>query len=227
MGVRPESRRWPPDRRFTHRIDMTRPRILLTAFGSYPPWPTNSSWLTLVELTRRMPTVADMTTRRYPVDLGRLQSQLQRDLEAGFDFVIHLGQAPGESAISLEAIALNRFRASDEQPAEPLTDAGPLAIPCQLDVFGLSHRLREAQIPCRVSYHAGTFLCNAIFYWTAWNVQHHGWNTTPLLVHLPLATPQVLQQTPPMPSLPVDTLAHAVRLLVQQLAATPPARECV
>jgi pyroglutamyl-peptidase len=44
------------------------PRVLITAFGPYGCWEENASWLALVELTRDLPTGAEIVTRLYPVD---------------------------------------------------------------------------------------------------------------------------------------------------------------
>ena len=40
------------------------PTLLLTAFEPYDGWPENSSWLTLVELTKNLPSAPRLTTRR-------------------------------------------------------------------------------------------------------------------------------------------------------------------
>ncbi|MCA9161188.1 MAG: hypothetical protein KDA72_22815, partial [Planctomycetales bacterium] len=78
--------------------------------------------------------------------------------------------------------------------------------------------LRQAGIPAVVSYHAGTFLCNATMYLT------HHWcqvNRHPIqvgFVHLPLSTEQVVGCGRSLPSLPLATLAQAVRLLIEDLA---------
>jgi pyroglutamyl-peptidase len=198
---------------------MTPPRILLTAFDGYGPWPENSSWLTLMELTRELPEGLNLTTRRYPVDRSQMLSRLHQDLDSDYAYSVHLGQAPGAASLRLEAIALNAFREVDSQPVSPLDASAPLALGCPLPLEMLAEQLRQAQVPCRVSYHAGLYLCNAVFFAAAWRAQQRQMRTRTLMVHLPLATPQVLDQPDPQPALPVSTLATGVRLLLGQLSS--------
>lgn len=194
-------------------------RVLLTAFEPYDEWTENSSWLTLVELLKDRPAHVELITRRYPVDLPGLQERLQRDLEHPLDVILHLGQSPGAAAIKLEAVALNFAGCVDDQGQQlpPLVDSGKLAFHSLIPLGEWSTKLRQAGIPAVVSYHAGTFLCNATMY-----LSHHWCEANELptkigFVHLPLATEQVAGSSRVMPSLPVATLAQAVRLMLEEL----------
>ena len=55
-------------------------RVLVTAFEPFDGWKANSSWLTLVELTKELPPGPALTTRLYPVDFAALQQRLSEDL---------------------------------------------------------------------------------------------------------------------------------------------------
>lgn len=194
-------------------------RILLTAFEPYGEWTTNSSWLTLVELLRVRPPTTALVTRRYPVDFLRMQTALYKDLSQGFDAVLHLGQSPGATAIKLEAVALNS--GVDVVPSsegiERLVADGPEAYRTRMPLARWSGSLREQAIPAIVSYHAGTYLCNALMYLT-----HHWVAQTdrPIpvgFVHVPLATEQVARSAAPQPSLPVATLASALATILSDI----------
>ena len=67
------------------------PGILITAFKPYDRWQTNSSWLALMELTRSLPSPAEVITRLYAVDYDQLKRSLAEDLAADYDYVLHLG----------------------------------------------------------------------------------------------------------------------------------------
>ena len=103
--------------------------VLLTAFEPYDRWPTNASWLALVELTRELPREPTITTRLYPVDFAEVKQRLVKDLAGNYDFAIHLGQAPGSSRVQLEAIGINVGGSSHQSPDQylPLADDGPMA----------------------------------------------------------------------------------------------------
>ena len=79
--------------------------------------------------------------------------------------------------------------------------------------------LREAKIPARVSYHAGTYLCNATLYWSHYLAEKLGLTTRTTFVHLPLDVSQVAQGSKDTASLPAETSAQALRLMLGELHA--------
>ena len=81
--------------------------VLLTAFEPYDLWTANSSWLTLIQLTQQLPSEPAITTRLYPVNFATMKERLAKDLEANYDYALHLGQAPGSTRIQLESHAIN------------------------------------------------------------------------------------------------------------------------
>jgi pyroglutamyl-peptidase len=194
-------------------------KVLLTAFEPYGPWSENASWLTLVELTRELSDSPAVTTRRYPVDFRAARERLEQDLSEPYDVVLHLGQAAGAGAIQLEAIAVNFGRdetmAADE--TYELEPGCPVAFRSALPLVDWSQRIRGAGIPCQVSYHAGTYLCNAVYYWTSMLIERHGWDTRVAFVHIPLACEQVVTTPASHPSLPVALSAMAIRTVLNQL----------
>lgn len=196
-------------------------RVLLTAFEPYAEWPSNSSWLTLVELVRQRPPSTTLITRRYPVDFQRLPEVLHKDLAQDFDAVLHLGQAPGTPTIRLETFALNAGGSSGEAGSDlqRLVPGGPEAYRTRMPVERWIQRLREHCIPAHISYHAGTYLCNAVMYLSHhWMAQTN--KSTPVgFIHLPLTTQQVASRATAYPSLPVETLATAVSTVLDDLEA--------
>lgn len=197
------------------------PKILLTAFEPYDVWSENASWLALVELTKEMPPGIDITTRRYPVDFTAVKERLAEDLAAKYEFAVHLGQAPGSSVVQLEQIAINIGGQSNQHRHEhrPLSADGPVAYRSTLPLSAWVLDLRAAGIPTVLSFHAGTYLCNATLYWTHYLSERNGWPTQSLFVHLPLATDQVAQEQHAMASLPTEMSANAVRLILERLSA--------
>jgi pyroglutamyl-peptidase len=194
-------------------------RVLITAFGPYDGWRENSSWLALVELTRDIPGELAITTRRYPVDFGAVKRLLSQDLRAEYDVALHLGQAPGASHIRLEAIGLNVGGASSELPEQfqPLSPEGPLAYRSSLPLGRWAARLRAADIPAQVSYHAGTYLCNATLYWSHYLAEIHQLRTQSAFIHLPLDPSQVAVGPGDTPWLPAKLAAAGLRLILLDL----------
>lgn len=202
-------------------------RVLLTAFEPYDQWTSNSSWLTLVELLKELPADGSLVTRRYPVNLQAMQEKLEQDLSREFDVILHLGQAPGASSIKLEAIAVNAAGCLEERGDElnEIVVGGPVAYRSSVPLNRWSELLRAHQIPSVISYHAGTFLCNAVMYLSHhWLHRRAGKKRKPDamvgFIHLPLTTEQVVAHGQSLPSLPLSTLVRAVRLLVEDLKNT-------
>jgi pyroglutamyl-peptidase len=197
--------------------------VLLTAFEPYDRWTENASWLALVELTRELtrdlPAGRKVVTRRYPVDFEAVRARLADDLAADYDYALHLGQAPGISRIHLEAVGLNVGGHSSQMPDEyqPLVPDGPAAYQTALPLAEWSSQVRALGIPCQVSYHAGTYLCNALLYLTQHLAATRRLKTQAAFIHLPLAPEQVLHERQDWPSLPSSQAAAAIRSIVGEL----------
>lgn len=190
--------------------------MLLTAFEPYDTWEQNSSWEALVTHLHHRGSIDGVTTRRYPVDLEKMQARLEKDLSSGFDAILHLGQAPGTSRVHMEAIALN-VAGMTEAVGDffgPLVPDGPVAYRTKFPLADWNLELRSAGIPCSVSFHAGTYLCNALMYLS------HRWHQVRSLpcsigfVHLPLTPEQVLHSRRDLPSMPREQSADAIGRIV-------------
>jgi pyroglutamyl-peptidase len=194
------------------------PSVLLTAFEPYDHWPENASWLALVELTRELPPGQRLVTRRYPVDFEAARARLEDDLVANYDFVLHLGQAPGIGRIHLEAIGVNIGGHSSQTPDEyqPLVVGGPPAYQSALPLAHWSSQIRALGIPCQVSHHAGTYLCNALLYLTHHMARERRLRTRCTFIHLPLAPEQVLSERQDWPTLPSSQCAQAIACILRE-----------
>lgn len=196
------------------------PSVLITAFEPYDRWKANSSWLTLVKLTQSLPSQPVITTRLYPVDFAAVKEKLANDLKAEYDYALHLGQAPGSTRIQLESIAINVGGSSAQSPDQfrPLVEGGPIAYRSPLPLGDWAVRLREARLPAEVSYHAGTYLCNATLYFSCYLAERMGLATKAAFVHLPLDLTQTADQAHGLASLPAATSAEALRVILEDLA---------
>lgn len=194
-------------------------RVLITAFEPYGKWRANASWLALVELTRQLPETPRITTRLYPVDFAAVRRRLETDLAHGYDFAIHMGQAPGSTAIRLEAIAVNVQGDSTGTPGDfpPLATDGPVAYRSDLPLAAWATTVRELGVPAQISHHSGVFVCNATLYWNRYLCERNGWKTRATLVHLPLATSQTIDSDTDLPSLPVSHAVSALNRILQEL----------
>ncbi|TWT96018.1 Pyrrolidone-carboxylate peptidase [Botrimarina colliarenosi] len=201
-------------------------RILLTAFRPFDDWDQNASWLALQALTRDLPPqlseAVEITTRLYPVDYKELRPRLAMDLQASYDVVLLIGQAAGSAAVRLEQFALNACRQRGDTPetVRSLEAEGPPAYRSDLPLGDWTRRLRECGVPTELSLHAGDYLCNAAMYWSHYLLESAGRRPLVAFVHLPLDVSQTARLERPLPSLPSEISAHALRLLVTWAAET-------
>ncbi len=165
---------------------------MITAFEPYDRWKTNASWLALVELARELPERPRIVTRRYPVDFVLLRERLEADLQANYDYALHLGQ----SGTVRRACGWKRWESilarEREQSPQPLVADGPVAYQSTLPLDEWSTKLNAAGIPATVSYHAGTFLCNATLYLSCYLAERMSLPTQSAFIHLPLDVTQTV-----------------------------------
>jgi len=166
-----------------------------------------------------LPEQPEVTTRLYPVDFDKVRQQLETDLAADFDVALHLGQAPGEAYIRIEAIGINVAGGRDQRPEEyvPLIDDGPSAYRSQLPLADWARKLRGEGIPAEMSYHAGTYLCNAALYLTHYYAQRDALKTQAAFFHIPLTPSQTVGELSNIPSLPTAESVRALRLILEEL----------
>ena len=194
--------------------------VLLTAFEPYDEWTSNASWLALVELTKESAPDVEVTTRLYPVDFDGFQSAMATDLERDFDVALHLGQAPGSGGIDLESVGINMGGNRLQIPEEyqPLVEDGPVAYRSTLPLAAWARTLRASGIPARLSFHAGTFLCNATLYFSHYLAEKMGLKTQSAFLHIPLDPSQVVDHRQNLASQPAPITAAAVRILLDEVA---------
>lgn len=189
-------------------------RVLLTAFEPYDRWSENSSWLALAELTRWYDGAAQLTTRRYPVDLAVMSDRLQQDLQADYDFAVHLGQSPGSTQIKLEVVGLNT-----RTDGAPLIEDAADAYRSPLPLADCAQLLIEANIPAAVSHHAGTYLCNAALFLSQHYAREFGLQTKSLFIHIPLTPAQAARDPARPASMSTPLASAAVAIVLERLRA--------
>ena len=192
-------------------------RILLTAFAPFGTWQQNASELSLKQLLTRLSNDYEVTARIYPVEFEAARPLLEADLLQNYDLAIHLGQAQNTSRIRLEAVGLNVGALPGRPEGEMfgLVTDGPAAYQSVLPLTDWAERLRQQGIPAYVSYHAGTYLCNATLYWAHHFLERNPQLATPVcFIHVPLDISQVASLPGDYLTLPAALTADAVARLI-------------
>lgn len=185
--------------------------VLVTGFEPFDGGTVNASQRLVEEL--------DEPIAVLPVSYARAADALRAAIaETQPDVVICFGQADGRSGISVERFAHNLDDAetidNDEAPAsgEPIDPSGPIAYGSTLPVAEIVAALRADGIPAAASRDAGGFLCNHVFYTLMRTLEHERPGAIGGFVHVPPLPEQVLEK--PAPSMPLDVLVHAARVIV-------------
>ena len=140
-------------------------RIVIAGFEPFDGRTQNRSW----ELVRKLRGEQGRDVFRLPVDFGQLKEIVAGILSRSPRAILMVGESP-TTQVRVEQIALNV--ADSDSPdnaggmpqAEAIVSGGPLALMTSWDARGVAGRLHQEGIPATVSFHAGTFACNAALY---------------------------------------------------------------
>lgn len=111
--------------------------------------------------------------------------------------VIALGLSVSKPLPTLERIALNYVDSSLPDvdgvifSDKRIIHDGPLALETDVDIYGLRDYLLNEGIPIIISYHAGTYLCNYMYYLLLYESKIR--NIKSLFIHIPRGRSDILQ----------------------------------
>ena len=198
------------------------PCVLLTGFDAFgsdrlAPQPVNPSWLAVQALHGCYIEGHTVMAAQLPTVFGAATAELMRLMDLHQPaLVVCVGQAGGRSAVSLERVAVNLVDAhipdnAGAQPKDqPVVAGAPAAYFSTLPVTAMLKALRAAGLSAELSYSAGPFVCNHVFYGLM-----HALATQPSLygvrggfVHVPYVPSQGV------PNLPLKDAMRGLRLAV-------------
>lgn len=145
-------------------------KLLLTSFEPFGGDDENASDAAV----RQIPcTLGEFEIHKLtlPVSFGRAAKIAIAEAEAvGADVVLSVGQAAGRDAVTPEAVAINlRYAAAPDNDGAcphdtPIEAGGREAYFSTLPVRHMAEAISASNIPAAVSYSAGTYVCNDVFY---------------------------------------------------------------
>ncbi len=113
-----------------------------------------------------------------------------------YDLVVNLGEAANRKRISLEAVALNVMNAdiSDNhgvfKHSEAIIPGSNAAYVTEIDLKKITNSINSNKI--EVSYHAGTYICNLVYYRGLHIQSELSLNTKVIFIHFPLLNDEFL-----------------------------------
>ena len=199
---------------------------LVTGFERFDPWPINPSEQIIRHLAANAPATrsAELICEVLPTEYRRAGEQIG-SLIAEHDpgIVLMLGLAGSRERICLERFALNIDDVSKPDNAarilsgSPIDPDGPAAFKTKVSLDPIVAELTAHGIDARTSNHAGTYVCNHVFYEALKNVAARGNQAGCLFVHLPMSRDGLTPEQAEPYRWHLNEMIQAVELIIRQL----------
>lgn len=137
------------------------------------------------------------------------------------DIVVCVGQAGGRAAISIEFVAINYRDASipDNEGNIPISQSihkdGDTAYFSNLPVKAMVEHMKDNHIPAYISYSAGTYVCNDVFYHLMYMIHTSFPKTRGGFIHVPFELSQAVNMSNATPSMPIQTITKGLELALE------------
>ena len=160
-------------------------KILVTGFKPFLGEKINPSEMLAAELAKNF---SEVTSLLLPVEFGKSFDILKNHLKDNtYDYLISIGQASGRNKICFEKIGLNWVQTehkdeSGSLPPQGNIANGPLAVMSEFPIEEVYKHLKAEQFPVEISFSAGTFVCNDLYFRTLNEFK----NLNSVFVHVPL-----------------------------------------
>jgi pyroglutamyl-peptidase len=188
--------------------------VLVTGFEPFGTYETNPSQVIAETLNGSTLNDAEIIGVVLPVNFTTSVERTRDAIEQYQpDVVISLGLNAKSKVIEVEKIGVNLKRYP--------TDEGRWSFPQRIDKNGpflrftslrtndIARKIREADIPAKQSFFAGSYICNALFYGILGYANDQNLNTSIGFIHVPLLDSQDPQ------GMPLERMVDAVKIAIQ------------
>lgn len=155
-------------------MNLPQTTVLLTYFGAFEGVATNPTQTIVTETIQRLAHSAPqlcVQAQELPVTFDTSGDVLKASIqETNPDLVLCCGVAVGREKLSIERVAINLDDASIRDNSgqlvqdRPIREQGPAAYFSSLPTRQIFERAHQEGLPVELSYSAGTYVCNHIFY---------------------------------------------------------------
>ena len=199
-------------------MNNTKKKLLITGFDPFGGQTINPSW----EAVSSLPDIIgdyNIIKLQIPTEFDHASSWVLKHASMIHpDVILCIGQAGGRDAVTPETIGINLREASipdnsGYQPMNvPVVEYAREAYFATVPIRDMVNEIRSYGIPARLSYSAGTFVCNDVLY----RVLHefHNTDTRVGFIHVPYL-PEQAKNTEP--SLPLEKIVEALTACIQVL----------
>lgn len=196
-------------------------KILVTGFDPFGGEAVNPAY----EAVKLLPdniAGAEIVKLEIPTEFKRsmefLEEAIRREMP---DAVISVGQAGGRAEITPERVAINLAdaripdNAGNQPEDEALIADGPAAYFTTLPLKKMVKSVQDRGIPCRISYSAGTYVCNSVMYRVLHLAEVSGMGFCAGFIHVPYATQQTVTKPAGTPGMALPDIARGLEAAVE------------
>jgi pyroglutamyl-peptidase len=192
--------------------------VLVTGFEPFGMYPINPSQVIAETLNGSTLNDAEIIGIVLPVNFTTSVARAREAIEMYHpDLVISLGLNAKAKVIEVEKIGVNikRYPKDDGSWSFPqrIDTQGPFLRITSLNTHDIARKIRDADIPAKQSFFAGSYICNALFYGLLGYTKDQNLTTSIGFIHVPLLD----SQDPSGMSL--DTMVDAVKIAIQESLA--------
>ena len=194
-------------------------KVLLTGFEPFGGASFNPSGAVVEAIAEHGVDGFEIVTAILPVEFTRSAAMLIELISTNKpDVVISLGQAEGRDFIGPEQVAINLADARIADNAgvklenQPINTGAADGYFSTLPIRAIVDAISALGISAKISYSAGAFICNEIFFTAQSFLQ--GSNVNSGFIHLPLA-PNQSAEFPGLPTMPLTDQVAAIRVAIQ------------
>ena len=193
-------------------------KLLITGFEPFGKDTINPSWEAVSRLPEEVGSYA-LKKLRIPTVFGvAAETVLEAAAKFDPDVILCIGQASKRDSVTPEIVALNLRDASVADNAgnipqdEPVIQGGENAYFSSVPSRAIVDAVKAAGIPCVLSYSAGVYVCNDLFY----TLLHHYHETKTRVgfIHVPYLPEQAEKK---WASLPLDVIVQALDIAIRAI----------
>ena len=189
--------------------------ILITGFEPFGKDEINSSWESVKLLPNEL-----KGNKIYKVLIPvvfNVDNLIENIKKYSPDIIILVGQAGGRNGITIERVAINLDDAiiPDNNNYQPVDNTikldGENAYFSTLPVKAIINNLKDNDIEARISYTAGTYVCNHVMYNSLYHINTNNLDIKAGFIHVPYLPTQTMDK----PSMKIEDIVKGLLSIIE------------
>ena len=189
--------------------------ILITGFEAFGKDEINSSWESVKLLPNELK--GNKIYKELIPVVFNVDKLIENIKKYSPDIIMLVGQAGGRNGITIERVAINLDDAiiPDNNNYQPIDNTikldGENAYFSTLPVKAIINNLKDNDIEARISYTAGTYVCNHVMYNTLYYINKNNLDIKAGFIHVPYLPTQTMDK----PSMKIEDIVKGLLSIIE------------